>query len=113
VRSSGWRSLTPYPLVERWNQVLELGPSDRHRRGVLANGMKYFVQRTFKPRERAALALAVDVGSIAEDLDERGVVHPTPYTLHPTPYTLHLTPFTLHPIPYTLHPPPSTLHPPP
>ena len=51
--------------MEKWDDVLELGPADRHRHGVLPNGMKYFVQKTFKPKDRAALALAVDVGSIA------------------------------------------------
>ena len=61
--------------MERWDDVLELGPADRHRQGTLPNGMRYFVQRTFKPKDRAALALAVDVGSIAEEEDERGVAH--------------------------------------
>ena len=55
--------------------MLPVGPVERHRIGTLANGMRYFVQRTFKPKDRAALALAVDVGSIAEELDERGVAH--------------------------------------
>lgn len=67
--------MTSYPLIERWDEVLELGPADRHRHGELPNGMKYYVQRTFKPKDRAALALAVDVGSIAEEEDERGVAH--------------------------------------
>jgi len=33
------------------------------------------VHQTQKPKDRAALALAVDVGSIAEEEDERGVAH--------------------------------------
>ena len=37
--------------------------------------MRYYVQKTHKPKDRAALALAVDVGSIAETEEERGVAH--------------------------------------
>ena len=71
---SGWKSLKPFPLEEKWEEVLPVSPVERHRIGTLANGM-LTVQRTFKPKDRAALALAVDVGSIAEELDERGVAH--------------------------------------
>jgi predicted Zn-dependent peptidase len=75
VKSSGWRSLKPYPLEEKWDNVLPVGPADRHRQGVLSNGMRYYVHRAQKPKDRAALALAVDVGSVAEEEDERGVAH--------------------------------------
>jgi predicted Zn-dependent peptidase len=75
VKSSGWKSLTPYPLADKWNEVLPVGPSDRHRQGQLANGMRYYVHVTQKPKDRAALALAVDVGSVAEEEDEQGVAH--------------------------------------
>jgi predicted Zn-dependent peptidase len=37
--------------------------------------MRYYVHRAQKPKDRAALALAVDVGSVAEEEDERGVAH--------------------------------------
>ena len=75
MKSSGWRSLRPYPLEEKWDETLPVGPADRHRQGVLANGMRYYVHRSQKPKDRAALALAVDVGSVAEEEDERGVAH--------------------------------------
>ncbi len=75
MKSSGWRSLKPYPLQDKWDDVLPVGPADRHRQGVLANGMRYYVHRAQKPKDRAALALAVDVGSVAEEEDERGVAH--------------------------------------
>ena len=75
MKSSGWQSLKPYPLQDKWDDVLPVGPADRHRQGVLANGMRYYVHRAQKPKDRAALALAVDVGSVAEEEDERGVAH--------------------------------------
>ena len=75
MKSSGWRSLKPYPLEEKWDEPLPVGPADRHRQGVLANGMRYYVHRSQKPKDRAALALAVDIGSVAEEEDERGVAH--------------------------------------
>ncbi|CAL9145042.1 unnamed protein product [Musa hybrid cultivar] len=43
--------------------------------GVLDNGLTYYVRCNPKPRMRAALALAVKVGSVLEDEDERGVAH--------------------------------------
>lgn len=55
--------------------MLPVGPGNRHRQGVLKNGLRYFVHETQKPKDRAALALAVDVGSVAEEVDEQGVAH--------------------------------------
>lgn len=75
MKSSGWKNLKPYPLDRKWKEQLPLGPKDRHRHGTLPNGMRYYVQKTHKPKDRAALALAVDVGSIAETEEERGVAH--------------------------------------
>lgn len=43
--------------------------------GVLENGLSYYVRCNPKPRMRAALALAVKVGSVLEDEEERGVAH--------------------------------------
>ena len=75
MKSSGWKNLKPYPLDRKWKEQLPLGPKDRHRHGTLPNGMRYYVQKTHKPKDRAALALAVDIGSIAETEEERGVAH--------------------------------------
>jgi predicted Zn-dependent peptidase len=36
---------------------------------------RYYVRATSKPKHRAALALAVKVGSVAEEDDEQGVAH--------------------------------------
>ncbi|KAK6236436.1 hypothetical protein SCA6_011773 [Theobroma cacao] len=43
--------------------------------GRLDNGLVYYVRCNSKPRMRAALALAVKVGSVLEEEDERGVAH--------------------------------------
>ncbi|CAL5215055.1 unnamed protein product [Lathyrus oleraceus] len=43
--------------------------------GTLDNGLRYYVRCNSKPRMRAALALAVRVGSVLEEEDERGVAH--------------------------------------
>ncbi|KAE9607599.1 putative processing peptidase [Lupinus albus] len=43
--------------------------------GTLDNGIRYYVRCNSKPRKRAALALAVRVGSVLEEEDERGVAH--------------------------------------
>ncbi|XP_039071636.1 zinc protease PQQL-like isoform X2 [Hibiscus syriacus] len=43
--------------------------------GTFNNGLTYYVRSNPKPRLRAALALAVKVGSILEEENERGVAH--------------------------------------
>ncbi|KAG2437776.1 hypothetical protein HYH02_011151 [Chlamydomonas schloesseri] len=59
---------------EKWDAPLPLGPEGL-RYGTLPNGMKYYVRHCAKPKGRAALALAVRVGSIVEEEDERGIAH--------------------------------------
>ena len=36
---------------------------------------RYFVRHCNKPKNRAALALAVNIGSVIEEEDERGLAH--------------------------------------
>jgi len=43
--------------------------------GTLANGVRYFVRRNERPRQRAELRLVVRAGSILEDDDQRGLAH--------------------------------------
>lgn len=43
--------------------------------GVLENGLCYYVRKNAKPKERAALALGVRIGSVLEEEEERGVAH--------------------------------------
>ena len=52
---------------------LALWPEVRH--GVLANGLTYYVLPHRKPEKRALLWLAVNVGAVQEDDDQRGLAH--------------------------------------
>ena len=45
------------------------------RRGVLPNGIRWFVKKNAKPEARVSLRLAVPVGSTAEADDQQGVAH--------------------------------------
>ena len=53
--------------------VLPLEPSVRS--GRLPNGLRYFLRQNGRPGKRVSLRLAVDVGSIHEDDDQRGLAH--------------------------------------
>lgn len=44
-------------------------------RGVLPNGLRYYIRANREPRQRAELRLVVNAGSILEDEDQRGVAH--------------------------------------
>jgi predicted Zn-dependent peptidase len=67
----------PYDVRDHGNanKALAIGPAGRVRHGRLGNGMAYYVAESQKPKDHAALALCVDVGSIAEEEEERGVAH--------------------------------------
>src|SRR5215210_3848638 len=43
--------------------------------GILSNGLRYYIRKNQAPRNRAALRLAVNAGSILEDDDQRGLAH--------------------------------------
>ena len=45
------------------------------RTGQLANGLRYYIRRNTRPANRVSLRLAVNVGSIHEDDDQRGLAH--------------------------------------
>lgn len=44
-------------------------------RGVLPNGLTYYVRRNAEPQKRAELRLVVNTGSVLEDQDQRGLAH--------------------------------------
>lgn len=52
---------------------LPLEPSIRA--GRLPNGLRYFLRQNARPAKRVSLRLAVDVGSIHEEDDQRGLAH--------------------------------------
>lgn len=43
--------------------------------GELDNGLRYYIRRNQEPQKRAELRLVVDVGSVLEDEDQRGLAH--------------------------------------
>ena len=43
--------------------------------GKLDNGLRYFIRKNVKPKDRAELRLVVNAGSILEDDDQRGLAH--------------------------------------
>ena len=43
--------------------------------GTLGNGLKYFVRANSEPKNRAFLRLVVNIGSLAEEENQRGVAH--------------------------------------
>lgn len=49
----------------------------RVKRGVLPNGLTYYILKHGKPANRAFLWLAVNAGSVQEDDDQRGLAHLT------------------------------------
>jgi zinc protease len=55
------------------DQVLPVDPAVRT--GQLPNGLRYYIRRNARPANRVALRLAVNVGSIHEDSDQRGLAH--------------------------------------
>lgn len=45
------------------------------KKGVLSNGMTYYIKHNARPEKRAELRLAVKVGSVVEDDDQKGLAH--------------------------------------
>lgn len=53
--------------------LIPLDPSIKT--GTLSNGMKYFIKANKRPEKRMELRLAVGVGSVDEDADQKGLAH--------------------------------------
>jgi zinc protease len=63
----------PPPAPLRLEQPLPVDPAVRI--GQLSNGLRYYVRRNARPANRVSLRLAVNVGSIHEEDDQRGLAH--------------------------------------
>ncbi|GBG85044.1 hypothetical protein CBR_g39508 [Chara braunii] len=74
--NEGFLNLKPLNLetVESRSAPIPLGPPGLQY-GRLSNGLVYYVRKNSKPKQRAALALGVRVGSVHEEDHERGVAH--------------------------------------
>ncbi|HQZ39272.1 MAG TPA: insulinase family protein [Vicinamibacterales bacterium] len=55
------------------DRVLPVDPTVRQ--GTLDNGLRFFIRRNTRPEARVTLRLAVDAGSMQEELDQRGLAH--------------------------------------
>ena len=44
-------------------------------RGILKNGLTYYVKSNATPKNRAEMMLVVSAGSVLEDTDQQGIAH--------------------------------------
>jgi zinc protease len=63
----------PAPPALTLDQPLPIDPAVRT--GELSNGLRYYLRRNARPAQRVSLRLAVNVGSVHEDDDQRGLAH--------------------------------------
>lgn len=68
----------PFQSLEDQPQMIsytDLKPDNRVKKGMLPNGLTYYIMPNSKPEGRAELRLVVKAGSIDEDHDQLGVAH--------------------------------------
>lgn len=65
--------LSIFVIVSALAQNIPVDPNVRI--GTLQNGMKYYIQKNIKPEKKVELRLAVNVGSVMEDDDQKGLAH--------------------------------------
>lgn len=65
--------LPPKPPTFDETKALALDPAIK--KGVLPNGLTYYVKQNAKPEKRVHLWLVVNAGSVQEDDDQRGLAH--------------------------------------
>ncbi len=64
------------PVAARWPDIDEEIPFDPTvRKGVLENGLTWYVEPNAEPQQRAELRLVVKAGSLHEDDDQLGLAH--------------------------------------
>jgi len=61
------------PLEGTLDNKIPIDPNIR--KGVLENGLTYYIRKNTKPEQKAELRLVVNVGSISEDDDQQGLAH--------------------------------------
>ncbi len=61
------------PATAALGATLPVDPAVRT--GRLPNGLRYFLRQNGRPAKRVSMRLAVDVGSVYEDDDQRGLAH--------------------------------------
>ena len=66
----------PVAATTPWGHVItDIAPDLSIKYGVLANGMKYAIQKNATPKGSASVRMHVAVGSLAEAENERGLAH--------------------------------------
>ncbi len=66
----------PIATANMWGiENVDLVPDPAIRYGVLANGMKYAIRHNETPKDSATVRMQINVGSIAEQENERGLAH--------------------------------------
>ncbi len=63
------------PAFAQTNLSDKLPIASEIRKGTLANGLTYYIRQNSKPEKKVELRIAVKVGSILEDDDQRGLAH--------------------------------------
>lgn len=76
-RASGGSTSVPAPAAPapELRLAAPLGTDPAVVRGRLPNGLRYFLRKNARPERRAAVRLAVNVGSVVEEEDQRGLAH--------------------------------------
>ncbi len=68
--------ISNYLNINAQNNLDEAIPFDASvRKGVLPNGLTYFIKKNTKPEKRAELRLAINVGATQEDDNQQGLAH--------------------------------------
>ena len=69
-------TLLALPVYGQVNPQAELKIDTTVRKGVLDNGLTYYIKHNDKPAQRAEFYLATNVGAIQETPDQDGLAHP-------------------------------------
>jgi zinc protease len=70
-----WIVAAPHAVQAQFDLESPLPFDPKTRLGTLPNGIRYYIRENAEPRERAELRLAVNVGSVLEAEDQRGLAH--------------------------------------
>ncbi len=62
-------------IQKKVNTALMVPDDPNVKKGVLSNGMTYYIRNNGKPAEKVELRLVVNAGSILEDDDQQGLAH--------------------------------------
>ena len=73
VTAAQQAAIPPNVLAAKLDDVVPVDPQITV--GMLPNGLRYYLRVNHQPQGRAELRLAVNAGSVLEDVDQRGLAH--------------------------------------